>query len=663
MKRLFPSLTSLIFLLIFSALAFGQGAFIPPQTALKNVNGLVMPIANATITVCAGSAAGIPCSPPLTNTIFADIALTQPLSNPFTADANGNYQFAAAPGTFTVTVTAAGFAGFSYQVTTSSGSGSNLLPLNNNWTGSNTYNAPVTIGPSTPAGVSALLFNQEDPYCLANPQGYDQLCDQVDLANGSSALSWDPNGLANQRVFTTAFQSSPYVDGNIMCYSASTGLPITCPNFLVNSQNGIATAPAVGISVPADTGTANAYVACPTGVNPATVSLSIGLQAYFVAGHGNTGASTLNWCMTGIQPLKKISSSGLAALLTNDISTSPFIVKAVWDGTEWDDIEPGTVSASGGGTVNTGTANQIAFYATSTNAVSGNARLTESSGAGLVYTGTAGISTSLLDFTGSGAFMVQYGQGALSTAAANSWNVSAPTTVTATPIELLPTAAYSGFRRLDNSSGTMTPTTGELSGDCTTSGGSLATTCSTVGGGAVTVTKIVTSAAALASGHMMIGGGSQAAQTATGIQASNTLFTSMNAESLAGLGVAYIRGSTSQKSETGSADGSLLSITPAGTAGSYRACFDASVSSATSGVIGWTLSWTDSNGNAQSNIAMSLFQEGTAAPANTFTTSAAGNYDSCHKIDVDNSGSTIAVKWVGGGTTVAKVSAIIERIQ
>lgn len=103
--------------ILFSTAALGQGVFIPPQTALKNINGIVMPIANATITVCAGNAAGMPCSPALINAIFKDSGLTQPLSNPFTADQNGNYQFAAAASTYTVTVSAAGFSGYSYQIT------------------------------------------------------------------------------------------------------------------------------------------------------------------------------------------------------------------------------------------------------------------------------------------------------------------------------------------------------------------------------------------------------------------------------------------------------------------------------------------------------------------------------------------------------------------
>ena len=119
---------------------------------------------------------------------------------------------------------------------------------------------------------------------------------------------------------------------------------------------------------------------------------------------------------------------------------------------------------------------------------------------------------------------------------------------------------------------------------------------------------------------------------------------------------------TSQKAETGAADANVLTATPIAAAGTYRACFTASVSSATAGVIGWTLSFTDSNGNAQANIAQSLFQGGTAAPALTFTTSAAGNYQSCSQFDINNAAASIIVKWVGGGTTAAKVSATVERL-
>jgi hypothetical protein len=158
-------------------------------------------------------------------------------------------------------------------------------------------------------------------------------------------------------------------------------------------------------------------------------------------------------------------------------------------------------------------------------------------------------------------------------------------------------------------------------------------------------------------GNSQIGGTTNAEFDAT-----HSFAAKWNSETLAGLGWAYVRGVTSQKAETGSADTNVLTVTPASATGTYRACFVASVASATSGVIGWTLTYTDSEGNAQSSVAQSLFQNGTAAPALTFTTSAAGNYHHCAEIDVNSAGSNIVVKWVGGGTTAAKVSATIERL-
>jgi hypothetical protein len=105
----------LLFLLCISSLALGQGNLVAPKPVLSVVNGVTRPVANATITVCGPGATGIPCSPVLVGVLFKDAALTQPLPNPFTTDGNGNYQFAVAAGTYTVTETASGFAGYSYQ--------------------------------------------------------------------------------------------------------------------------------------------------------------------------------------------------------------------------------------------------------------------------------------------------------------------------------------------------------------------------------------------------------------------------------------------------------------------------------------------------------------------------------------------------------------------
>lgn len=143
-----PRLGLLLFLGC-ASLAFGQGVFIPPQTAFRVVNGYTSPLAGATITVCAASTGGIPCSPALVNTIFKDQALTEPLSNPFPADATGNYQFAIAAGTYTVTVTAFGFDGNSYQITAGGSGGGAVASVANS-------DGTLNITPTTGAVIASL---------------------------------------------------------------------------------------------------------------------------------------------------------------------------------------------------------------------------------------------------------------------------------------------------------------------------------------------------------------------------------------------------------------------------------------------------------------------------------------------------------------------------
>jgi hypothetical protein len=130
----------------------------------------------------------------------------------------------------------------------------------------------------------------------------------------------------------------------------------------------------------------------------------------------------------------------------------------------------------------------------------------------------------------------------------------------------------------------------------------------------------------------------------------------------AGLGNPIILGITSQRSETG-ADTNLLTVTPASVVGNYHVCVTMSVSAASSAVLGWTMTWKDSNGNAQTPTNEPLTQSGTAAPALTFTTSAAGNYSGCMNVDTDNSGTNIVVKTTFSGSSVAyKASATVERL-
>lgn len=112
----------LVALLGLTSVVHAQGGFIaPPGQAIRNTGDHLVALSFATITVCPANTPGVPCTSP-TVPVYADNALTQAKTNPFFADQNGNYAFAAAPGTYTVTVTQ-GAQGYSYQVGGTNGGG------------------------------------------------------------------------------------------------------------------------------------------------------------------------------------------------------------------------------------------------------------------------------------------------------------------------------------------------------------------------------------------------------------------------------------------------------------------------------------------------------------------------------------------------------------
>src|ERR1700719_2484191 len=69
-------------------------------------NSRGIPLAGATIRVCAMPASGQPCTP--LALIYSDAALTQALANPTTTDGLGNYFFYAAPGKYEIEVSGPG---------------------------------------------------------------------------------------------------------------------------------------------------------------------------------------------------------------------------------------------------------------------------------------------------------------------------------------------------------------------------------------------------------------------------------------------------------------------------------------------------------------------------------------------------------------------------
>lgn len=99
---------------------------------------------------------------------------------------------------------------------------------------------PFTVGQPTSPAISAILFNTCDPFGLANNGGLGQLTSVADPATGNNcALAWLPDGaLIPQREFTTAFQSVPYVSGNIWAFNTELGLPVVVQNTTIDPVTG-----------------------------------------------------------------------------------------------------------------------------------------------------------------------------------------------------------------------------------------------------------------------------------------------------------------------------------------------------------------------------------------------------------------------------------------
>lgn len=102
---------------------------------------------------------------------------------------------------------------------------------------------PFIIGAGSPPGISAIAFNGPDTFGLCALTGFDQLMDVADPGTGTSALGWNPNCPvgANQRVFTTEFQGTPYSSGNIWAFNPATGLPKVVPNTTIDPATGFMT--------------------------------------------------------------------------------------------------------------------------------------------------------------------------------------------------------------------------------------------------------------------------------------------------------------------------------------------------------------------------------------------------------------------------------------
>lgn len=238
-----------------TVLAQSSGGCYPGQViAPPQPLGLGQPVPGAAVQVCSSTATGTPCSPLTPGGLFSDPALQNAISNPFTADQNGNYSFCASQGSYLVQETAMPGVVYSFPVSVGTyPSGSYTFSGNNTFSGTNTFSASNTFSVSQ-------IFTEGS--CSGALAGGDVLCAnaalhalEISLNNGSFVpipqLAGDLGGtVASPTIVSTHITSATQ---NVLMKASATGN-------MVNSSitdNGTTVSTTEAISVGAITAAGN----------------------------------------------------------------------------------------------------------------------------------------------------------------------------------------------------------------------------------------------------------------------------------------------------------------------------------------------------------------------------------------------------------------------
>ena len=166
-------------------------------------------------------------------------------------------------------------------------------------------------------------------------------------------------------------------------------------------------------------GARTALGAASSGANGDITSLT-GLTTALSIGQGGTGQTTASAAFNALSPVTStgdlIIGNGVNSSTRLPIGTNGYVLTSNGTTATW------AASGSGSGTVNSGIANQLAYYAATGTAVSGNANATISSGALTLGVAGSAAGSLLLSGSTSGAVTIK------SAAAAGTWTMTLPTT-------------------------------------------------------------------------------------------------------------------------------------------------------------------------------------------------------------------------------------------
>jgi len=369
------------------------------------------------------------------------------------------------------------------------------------------------------------------------------------IPTAPTALSSDNS----TQIATTAFvKSQSYGSGSVTSITAGTGLSggtitssgtiaiantgvtaqtygtaSTVPQIAVNAQGQITSASNLSINIAASQITSGVLgstyggtgLSTFTAANNAIYSTS---SSALTAGTlpvlaGGTGQTTASAAFNALSPITStgdlIIGNGVNSATRLAIGTNGYVLTSNGTTATW------AASGSGSGTVNSGTAGQLTYYASTGTAVSGNANATISAGA--LTLGVAGTAAGNLLLSGSTSGTVTL----KTAAAAGTWSMTLPTTA-GTNGYVLQTdgtgvtswvATSSGGGTVTSVSQTFTGGLISVSGSPITGSGTLALTVAGTSGGVVYFSSASqwASSAALTANALMIGGGAGAAPATT----------------------------------------------------------------------------------------------------------------------------------------------------
>lgn len=145
-------------ILLLVALLYGSQVF--GQTGARYDGAVIdqsgKPVVGINVRVCSQPASGQPCTP--TTTIYSDVNLTYPATNPIATDYVGNFYFYVPSGTYELEFSGNGLVTKQVPdvtITVPGGGGSSLTNSNNTWTGINNFQGNVTITNLTATNIIA----------------------------------------------------------------------------------------------------------------------------------------------------------------------------------------------------------------------------------------------------------------------------------------------------------------------------------------------------------------------------------------------------------------------------------------------------------------------------------------------------------------------------